>query len=254
MKVERRAARRLSSAKPPDPDIRRLLTEGVFVAASTVIGYAVAIEFERGYCQYFGIPDFMVSPTLPVIAVSIVVVLTIAFLFLMVPVAMVALQHRRKIFGLVDPAYLLAVATALWITFSIDPSSRFAVLLAFAPFPVAAWLATPKAGRTTVSFIRKALSLFAVGMGVILLASALGRYRASITDVFYVLRDEGDVAVVRNYGDVMLAVSFDRSKRQLKSEVLVVRASESAKLKLSREVIGPFPGYAARLHFPSFRP
>lgn len=104
-----------------------LVTEGVLLALSPGVAYAIAFAYEAGYADHFGYPRFLIDVSLPNVllswgAVAYLVGLLVGILFVagwFVPRAAAALRHNRTILRL---GAALVVGIAGW--FAMWPKDK----------------------------------------------------------------------------------------------------------------------------------
>ena len=233
--------------------MERLGTDAVALAACSGFGYVLALQYERGFCSYFGVPEMLIAPTVPLIATGVTLVLSTAAVGVMtpfVPVSAIKLSERMR--SLITSLATLAAAIAFGLLLGQVISATAASLVAFfAMICVASTMASKlmnNAGRGALSF--KVTAGVLVLLGTLTLAPIAGRMRASITTIYYTLEDQRDFAVIRNYGDVLVAVRVDRVHRRFLSEVLVLRPEDGTKIRMYREELGRFTGYSSRVDLP----
>jgi hypothetical protein len=66
-----------------------------------------------------------------------------------------------------------------------------------------------------------------------------GRFTARSKAYFYVLSDSKDVALLRIYGDKVIAASFDRNAKEISRNLTILSLPDQGQLKLNYEKIGP---------------
>lgn len=227
----------------------RVGTDALLIAASSGFGYLLALEYERGYCFFFGIPELLIAPTVPVIAAAISVVLVIAsggMLLPMIPVLTFSQVrvNRRFTLSFAIACGLLMTLTLMagivgWIAYTGVLAIYLAVVVLLTAFAVARYRGRGDPTALTI----KLMTTMLVILGLLVLAPLAGHYRAARTKIFYTLSSQRDVAVIRNYGDVLVGVRIDRAQRRLVSEVLAIRPENGELTTIYREVIGPLHGY-----------
>lgn len=225
--------------------VSRFATEGILVAVATGIGYFTALLYETNYLGYFGIPAFLASPRPQTIVASVfatmvagAVVLTVLQALMLIARPKARVLVASVLAGFALAGQILAIAGALpsyFVGFSM------AVTI---PALICIVLLTRERGRKrglVPPF--QVVSLVVAAVGLLATSGFAGQLAARGTTTFYSLKEQRDVLVLRDYGEVLIGVRFDRDHHRLLSETLVIRAEERDAIQLYREELRAFAGF-----------
>lgn len=243
--------------------------EALLIAALTGGAYWLTFRYEAAYIGAFGLPPHLVEVSLQtVLTVTLAVSGVIWILFWITNLVVTSWpEHpaiQEKVFRiglmLLFPLWHLlnyGFRTQDWLVYVIP----FTVIVIFEiawPFLIFRDKPTFReriiadeiaesgvrergiAGRIFTSFGPSAYGLLVLLVLGSLLANAAGKAKAFTQKEFYVFASDPNIAVIRMYGDTILAVRFDRVKNKLKEQVIIQKIStEGIALKLE-ENVGPF--------------
>lgn len=250
-----------------------VLTEGVVIALGSAYVYLVTFFYEIGYCAHFGVPSTFISPNLTTILVAaagigVLVFSSFQFLGFSVPLIRAATNPSksqkpyRQFFAI--NALLLIFGILLWRAYGFSWMgfllfSALAIFLNFILFGIGLIIYRKKKSlRKKFEAINKdesdALDIWgllferigrggvSLVLGVVLttgLAYLIGNGEAVRQEKFLLLKEPKDYALLRTYGDLVIAVQVDRSKKLVEHDLLLLRASSIDKLEFRLEMIGP---------------
>lgn len=256
----------LQAARPVD---RLLRSTTVVVALVPAVAYGVALAYELGFAQYFGIPRYVITVTLTdalyalswICLVVTGVILHANVAYLLVPWARIPSEYRRKLESLA-PFLLLVVGSAvLWARGLPDwyvgvlPAALLSLVAFGLPLiryrEVPGYSAKLRAdladrGNEGTLFVHvaatlgRSLSTSLVWFVVFLFfAHMLGRTDACTQKSFAVTSDVPPVALVRAYGDTYVMCDYTSIGEESEPRLLVRKLSESHELRLVNKDIGP---------------
>lgn len=254
-----------------EPERTRFLgsvPEALFIAILTAGAYWLAFRYEAGYLSGFGLPADLVEVSLQTTLIvtlalsgAIWTIFSIINLVLMLWPEHPAIQEkvfRVGILLLLPLWHLLnygfrAQDWILYVGFLVFVAIFEIVwpLLVFRSKPtlrerfVADEIAEARvrergiAGRIFVAFGPAAYGLLVLFLLGSMLAHTAGRAKATTQKEYVVFADGPDIAVVRMYRDVILAVPFDRKTRTVQGEVVIRKIGiENVRLRLDADA-GP---------------
>lgn len=247
-----------------------LVTEGVILAAVSAFAYFTTFLYEYGYCKYFGIPSSLISPNastflVAAFALGATLLPAINFLAFTTPLFKAArnpkLRPYRDVFAflallsaagvLLGAIYgvslrgiaLYVGASTAFMAFAFLPAlltnrnlsiaerlSRHADIQEQDPF-VATNLFEGWLSRRNILFAMLALI-------ALLIAYLVGDAEARGKSKFLALKNEPDVVLLRNYGDLMIFAKITKSGDQL-TGLRLLWLSETKELDLVPRDTGP---------------
>jgi hypothetical protein len=255
--------------KPKEPS--SFVTDAAaMVAAATAMIYAVAFSFEVGFCQHFGIPLFLIIPTTSVILFALFGVVSVGFLLVQV------MSIERAILGATSLPALFRSRLESSLLFALGGLASFGFswsALGAAAFGFFMWcgiyipaLFFPKRG-TFVERLRevegardyvgeaspfvglaaavgeRGIQLFLFALLSCFIAASVGTATARTQKKFQIIAARPDLALVKSYGDLMIGIKFDESKKAATGEIVVFKMDHDFKqVNLTSRSIGPLSG------------
>lgn len=252
---------------------QNVLTEGIVIALGSAYIYLVTFFYELGYCTHFGIPPAFISPNLTTILVAAagiggLVFSSLQFLGFSVPLIRAATNPSdsqrpfRQFFA--TNAMLLILGILLWRAYGLSWKgflmfSVLALLLNFMFFGIGLIVhRKSKSLREKFEAMSKgepdAFDIWGLliekigrgGVGLILvlvittgLAYLIGNGEAVRQEKFLFLKEPSDYALLRTYGDLMIAAPVDRNKKLVGHDLLLLRAPSKDKIEFRTEIVGP---------------
>jgi hypothetical protein len=241
--------------------VKAWLTDAAMLAALSVFGYTLAYLYEVGFANHFGYPSYLISPTPPVIAGALVVLSLGAQILALLGVLWSDLKEPEW----KDVALNIAMLWCFAIIMLIQSDSTLkTVAVVVAVFAVTAFLTVTSRETRRIRGNHPAgpgmLQRFKTNMvvtgisGLIatgLAAQVVGELVAKSQQTFFLLDAKTNFAVVRIYGDVVVAAKMNMATEQFTGEYFVGKlGSDDLKLHLKRET---FPKARPRV-FPSTEP
>jgi hypothetical protein len=242
----------------------------VAIGAATVAGYAIAYAYESGYCGYFRIPTFLITPTPSVIVSSLFAVVAGALVLAqLVAIERTILQGASlppQFRGRLEFAGLLSLFALgpFGFTWSWVGATAFfffiicnVYLLALLPgkgtlleriaeidtYPpsrieqVDPWLTTLREVGPVVGGFLVALLMACFA------AQSAGAASARMQKDFHVWSGRPDVALIRSYGDVLIGIKFEEQSKRATGEVVVLKIEEGLnQIPVTSKRIGPLRG------------
>lgn len=216
-------------------EAKSILSEGFIVAGMTAAIYFFTFAFEYGYCFYFGIPGFFIEPTTGnVLFSALVMAFAIAYLisvgqlpgelFKKIPSA--TLKIRLVIVAIIWINYFLSVGGSRWLglilmvlltilllvdyIFSfIFSSGTMSERIASADAYIVR--STSKSMTEQGKLYRKMLTYFMLAYFALLIAFFSGLAHARLQKGFVVLKSSPEFAVIKRYGDRVIAIRYEGS-------------------------------------------
>jgi hypothetical protein len=260
------------------PRVRSLLTDGIVIAVATAFAYLATFLYEVGYCSSFHIPYALISPNTSTLLVAAAAIGWI-FLTSANLLGFTTPLFRRAKKGDTGWAILgyLAVAAILWIKI-YEPTLKqtgwaiLAVLAIFIGVPLVLiitralilflWrtVRRPKKPATEVStqtseakqeyffsadeflenWLPQKVSRWILFIaGTLLFSFVVGDGNARTQKRFLITKGSPELVVLRIYGDVMIAATFDRTTKETLNGITVFSISEKKQLDFTNEKIGP---------------
>ncbi|MFG0621780.1 hypothetical protein ACF8OH_15475 [Delftia sp. WSY_9] len=212
---------------------RSFISEGLIVAGATAALYMVTFVFEYGYCKYFGIPGFLVEPSTGTVLLSALII-SVASVFIFslsqFPSAMikkipwVKLRNRIVVVAIMWTFALLVGDLSSWTSKTILIISTiipfldyiFPMILFSGPIRDRISMAEDMISeeylkdKNNKNTIVVKFSFYIVLINfALLIAFAAGATHAKIQKGFVVLKAAPDFAVVKRYGERMIAVRYE---------------------------------------------
>ena len=206
-------------------------------------GYAIAYSFEVGYASHFGFPEYLISPTTSVIACALLALSAGA----QVLVTVWALWQKQSSWPArmsINALCIMGVTAAAAVIFYPEDSSIsifFGVTsLLFGLVGVFMWLIHRAPGEEMkVQEKNKDSVIVSLVFAIVMLAVAAqitGMAVARNQKIFYVMSEDPSYAIVRIYGDFVVAVRFDLDSQKLTGEYIVSKfEGDDQKLLLKRK-------------------
>jgi hypothetical protein len=227
--------------------------------------YGVAYAYELGYARFFSIPLFLIQPTISII-LAVVFALTFTALSLAQGVALLRLAlasvpagFRAKVYLTVFMS-LVALAT-MGFTWSALAAIIFFIFIfcglhiVVLIFGSGTWRERLEEADSSPDRLHRfdpisspvlgplAAGVIVIGMFLVLLAVALGALAARTQVEFNVVEARPDVALVRQYGDLMVGVKFNETAKRATGEVVIFKLGDEFKqLNLTVKRVGPLAG------------
>ena len=256
---------------------KSLITDAFVVAASTAFLYLVAFFYEWGYCYHYSIPIGLITPNTATVlvaaaAIGTFLVTSVQLFGIALPLLRVGLQPNqtqrpyREVLLLNAIVLVLGVVLIRAYGISLSGLLQFlfgSILLNFLFFGIGLLAHRKKptvADRlTTISAERKddvfdawawieeiigrrqMLSFIAV-ISFLGIAFIIGNGEATRQQRFLMLTDHSGFAVLRVYGDQILAGQVDSRDRKAGSGLLLIKLSADKPLRMQSEDIGPIVG------------
>lgn len=238
----------------------------VTVAAFTALAYAVAYQYESGYCSHFRIPTQLISPTASVLVAALLGLMVSAVTF---APAVGLLRHLLSNAGFTELARLRVEVAALFslVLLATLGLTWVAALGALAVFLIGCGEYLPvfwRKGSLRERFEaiertpdpandfnpvfmamketkdRRVFKFFILAWLSVYTAHGAGTFNARNQAEFQVITSRPDVAFVRSYDDLLIGVKFDERKKAATGEVVVFKVSDDFKeLHVSPKRIGP---------------
>lgn len=249
-----------------------VITEGILIALASAYVYLVTFFYELGYCTHFGIPAAFISPNITTILVAAagiggLVFSSLQFLGFSVPLIRAATNPSesqkpyRQFFGV--NAFLLVFGILLWRTYGISwygflIFSIGVLLLNFLFFGLGLIIyRKEKSLRDKFEAMcndEQAFNIWGLliekigrgGVGLILilalttcLAYLIGNGEAVRQKKFLVLKEPDNYALLRTYGDLLIAAPIDKPNKLVENDLLLLRVSSQDRLEFKLEMVGP---------------
>lgn len=260
------------------PRVRSLLTDGIVIAVATAFAYLATFLYEVGYCSNFHIPYALINPNTSTLLVAAAAIGSVFFtsanlLGITTPLFRKAKggNHGWGLLGYASVAAILILqiyeptlkqigwtVLALVVIFVVVPFILILTMMLW----TAVWRRLRKPKAPTVEVEPKAtvvkeeyyLSIdeflenwlppkvtrwFLFVAGVLLFALAVGNGNAKTQKRFLITKSAPELVVLRIYGDVMIAATFDRASKETLDGLTVMSMSEKKQLDFYNEKIGP---------------
>lgn len=251
-----------------------VITEGIVLAAISSFIYLVTFCFEAGYCYYFGIPLFLITPNLTTVfvaAAAIAVLLVPAWPFLNFTTPLIR--------GVINPTekqkqfrslYVINVVLIIPFIFAIAAYGLKLKYIGIGALVIAVvnlWFFGPNLwpskdkktlaerfqesdnvqAKDSFHFIdlflerfgRKTTLMFIFASSIVLLAFVLGNGHANRQVTFPVLKNPAGFVLLRSYPDVYITAPIDRKTKRVLNTILILKASEVKTLEFDLEAVGP---------------
>lgn len=247
---------------------RFLPDSAIVLAGITGLGYALAYTYESSFCQFFGIPSYVIEPTPTIIFQAILGIFLTSIPFIQ------ASSMIEKLFGKFSKSFrskvlfsLLATFLALgyfgvsWSALALSLFATFMIMGSYLlvviekgslPERIQAIDEKERSSNDVedsyiqriVATIGKAPFLFLLfGYLLSIAAASIGAMHARQQVEFYVSTTSPDTAIVRRYGDIALGVKYVESSKALTGEVSLIKLDGgSVPLVLKKKKLGPLVG------------
>jgi len=232
-----------------------------------IVAYLIAFEYEKGYCDVFGIPPEFISLTPTVIIFTIIVIIPV-MLGLFFPVNLIYMilpnKWKRYIFPII--VILIFVGYLGWLTrlrtkYDILFLGIFLFIIIFSELilPVITQRnqrgylskleAQDKLDReidTLIDIITRHINpkwilLFAFVLDLSVFSELLGKHIALTQEKFYVINTPELTAVVlRIYNEKLICAPFIKETKELQNTFFIINMATQQKLILTKEKVGPF--------------
>ncbi len=225
---------------------RSIVTEGLIVAGATAAAYLLTFAYEYGYCSYFGIPGFLIEPSTGTILFAAIFILVAGVLFIELshlprvllsaipwPILRLRLTLLALIWGthtamglsfnwlkLLNLSMLTLLLVGTYLYALIFTSGSFAERISKgekdAELPKSAWDGPKKIfGATAVGSVL----IFCFAMNS---AFVIGTLHARFQTGFTIVKSTPDLAVVKRYGDRLIAIRYEGRSPQATGEFRVI--------------------------------
>lgn len=259
------------SETPSNQPRKIQLSEGVLLGIIPVFIYALGFSYESGYLSYYGIPSELIAIDAPAMIRATVFGAIYAFVallwFSLAVDSSVSESHSEKSIGIImlylgffPVLYLLLKGSEyLSIVMMLSFGIIFLVVILRKLEEKLPWLqkASVKAhGVLAEAFppeeeqkekpsvfggLQKAGAMFILAMIPFVLAFSAGKHSAEDDSVLDVFEREkiGELAVIRIYGDKVIAVPFHREKQEFQKQYVVFEIGTLSGVVFANEPIGP---------------
>lgn len=264
-----RSTKRIRDSGVARSDTTWLRDSALLVSGFTALAYATAYCYELGYGGYFSVPAFLIEPTISIIVAAVLgLVFTALSMFHGVALLRMLLSplpagFRVKVYLTVfSSVAALAIMGFTWSALAAIAFFTFVfcgVHITALVFGRGSWQqrlmtvdSTPDRLDSYHPMSTQALGSVtpgAIGIAVLLLifAQALGAFNARSQRDFYVIEARPDVALVRQYGDLMVGVKFNDREKQATGEVVIFKVGDEFKqVNVNARRIGPLTGKARK--------
>jgi len=254
-----------------------LFSEGAILAAISSFVYLVTFVYEAGFCSYFGIPIFLITPNLTTVFVAasgIALLFLPAFPYLnfTAPLLRRVLNptDRQKPFRLLYAMNTFVILSAILVIAAYGLSWKRIIWSAIAIVLLNVILfgrtfLPGKEGKTAaerfsdhqktqdedpfhlVDFAfeskgRKLAIATFFGFILLMIAFIFGNGNASRQKTHPVLKEHPGYVLLRSYPDVFIAASFDRRLKKIGNSIILIKGSAADTLEFTLEAVGPFDG------------
>ena len=256
---------------------KKWMTDAILLAALTGWGYAVAYAFEMGYADHFGYPHYVISPTPATIAYALIILLLVGSVaFQAIGVAASQADPRLRAALL----FSLLLGSMAFVLVVVSPWPAVSVATVAIGLAVLSWVwwryfsvtrrrktHVKNPGRANVSAVsdgknerqtrapssdqiphteqnRTHLALlgFAALLTTFWIGQLGGQYVARLQNRFYMMQSRPDFAVVRMYGELVVAAKINKSTGLFTGDYLIAKVGD-AEIKLD---LTAFPSQAIR--------
>lgn len=256
---------------------RSWFTEGVLLAGMSAYAYLLAFLYEYGYCAHFDIPTTFIAPSLSTIlvaaaALAAALVPALYVLAFTTPLFKAARDPNRRPFRDVFAFSAVLFAAGILLGAIYGYTLRGAVtyvvvavlfmLFLFLPavlsnrhLPIRDRFAQHADLQDQDPFLvtnlleswmtRKQVLLVMAGLLTLGLALLVGDAEATRKVNFLTLKGEPDVAVVRNYGDLIIGAKFDGKSKETTGEFRFLWVSDKKEVSFVLAPVGPLKPKAA---------
>lgn len=259
-------------SEAPSSQPRKIeLSEGVLLGIIPVFVYSLGFSYESGYLSYYGIPSELIAIDAPAMIRATVfgaIYVFVALLWLSLAVdSSVSESHSEKSIGILmlylgffPVLYLLLKGTeylivVMMLSFGIIslvvilrkleeklPWLQKASIKTHGVLADAFPLEEEKKEKPSVfRGLQKAGAMFFLAMIPFVLAFSAGKHSAEDDSALDVFEREkiGELAVIRIYGDKVIAIPFHREKQEFQKQYVVFEIGTLSDVVFSNENIGP---------------
>ena len=240
-----------------EPEARSFLTatysEALLIGILTAGMYWFSFVYEVAYLTSYALPAHLVQVNLHIIlqVVPIMAALAISIIIIASVIHSLPLPTQRKCYRILVVAFFPFVYFVNY-GFRLEDWPFYAgVLAAIALFefvwPILYYRSRPTVAERLLEF-EDALQIGVPAyISVVILLFLLGTYNAYLhgrvtaerQSTYLVFEDAPDVAVIRVYSDIILAVPFDSKTRTVKRQVLLRKIGEDSTIRLTYSDVGP---------------
>lgn len=247
------------------------LSEGVLLGIIPAFVYALGFSYESGYLSYYGIPSELIAIDAPAMIRATVfgaIYAFVASLWISLAVdSSVSESHSEKTIGI-----LMLYLGLFPILYLLSKGSEYLSIVMMLSFGIIfllvilrkleeklPWLqkasvkthgilaeAFPseenkKEKPSLFGGLQKAGAMFFLAMIPFVLAFSAGKHSAEDNSVLDVFEREkiGELAVIRIYGDKVIAIPFHREKQEFQKKYVVYEISTLSDVVFANEHIGP---------------
>ena len=225
---------------------RSLVTDGLIIASATAAAYLLTFAYEYGYCAYFGIPGFLIEPSTGTILFAALFILGAVILLiemshlpreLLAAIPWPRLRTRLVLIALMWITPTLTGTPLRWLmTLTLAVStllllSDYIFALIFTTGPLTQRISRgEKETQTSKSawdgpkrtFGTTAVGLVLIAYMALLGAWLIGAIHARFQDSFIVLKSAPDIAVIKRYGDRLIAIRYEGTPPRATGEFRVM--------------------------------
>jgi len=248
------------------------ITKGAVISAVPLVGYGLAFLYELGYGSHFRIPGDLINVGLVQVFVAISALFAILIMLFVVSNLVYIIAANvdgvdrkdpvvRSFSRLVPLALILGAFLLLYRSYWVGWVLPLVLFVIYACLELAAPLITQRRVQgyhakleaqekheeaiTTLpeAIARKwGLSGARVGYYLIMFTSiafCAGHAEAVNKEHFHVVADQKNLAIVRIYGDTVIAATYDPASKQLSGGISIQKLSPDVPLLLKQEKVGP---------------
>lgn len=248
------------------------ITEGIIIAAFTLLSYVMAYEYETGFCSYWGIPRFFIDISLTaVVSAGLSIFFFVLWLLIIMNVPIMffdkalskedSLQKRFIVSHLIFLAVLIASLRGYGISFIPIFLAGSVIVLDLFCFILPWWIDKKKNPGSASFFERlsrsfqdqrepkniydwlmsiagaKPVYIFIIILPLLtLVASAAGSASAKNATQFMLVESE-NLILIKKYGENYFLRPIDSSSNKVASEIIVWNGENIAKYKLTPKQI-----------------
>jgi len=263
--------------------MKNLLTDAFLIAIGTALLYLIAFFYEWGYCSYFEIPSNFISPNTSTVLVAAGAIgsfftFSIQLFGFAVPLLRAGTNPTekqrpyREVFLINALLLILGFVLLKAYGFYWQGALLFALLVALLNFiffgigllvyrkhgSIANRLQAIRADQQNDSFDAWALIQEKIGrtstlsviafISILGIAFVIGNGEAARQQRFLMINDSPTFAVLRVYGELVIAGEVDSSKKEIGPGLMLFRTSTEKPLRLSAELAGPLSSKALTVH------
>lgn len=243
----------------------KYLTEGVVIAASTIVSYIIAFKYEQGFCSYWAIPTYLIEISLTSIiaaGMGLFSFLLLLFLIMDLPITLIhgelskedSLKKRIIIFHLIFFVLLVAILLGYGISLILLFLIFIVVVMDVICF-LLPWWNDKKKNPDTATFSERIirsdygynnslfglvrsligkniyLTIFVVTPLVTFIASAAGSATAKNAQRYLVVESE-NLILIKKYGDIYILRPIDTANNKVNNQIVLWRSEDIAKYRL----------------------